>query len=522
MDVDGFLDVLRGLRDGRIERRAVDAPAPSAFAAGILAAQPYAFLDDAPLEERRTQAVLARRTLDVKSADELGALDPEANRRVREEAWPAPGDAEEVHEALLWMGYLTEGEGAPWLSWLHELEAAGRVELDGGRWFAREASRDPLDVLRGRLEALGPVVSDDPLLYQLEREGTVLRGRFEGQDGWCSRRLLARIHRYTLDRLRKEIEPVTASDFLRFLASWQHVDEDRKLEGPRGVAEVLRQLAGFDVPAAAWEATVLPARIRGYRREWLDELTLSGEFAWGRVWGSAAGAARTTPLCFVRRDELLQWTALGGSPDLEALRGTARDVHRALAEKGAMFTQELARAARLLEAQLEAGLGELVSRGLATCDSYGGLRQLIAPASRRRVRVPVAGRWSLVPRDTTDAAPPVSPDFVARQLLLRTGVVFKRTTAREKQPLPWRDIVRALRTMEARGEVRGGRFVAGFDGEQYALPEAVPMLRAVRRARQAAPGLPVYCSAADPLNLRGILTPDDRVSPLSRGKVLVA
>jgi ATP-dependent Lhr-like helicase len=539
MDIDGFLDVLRRLRDGRIERRAVDSPSPSAFAAGILAAQPYAFLDDAPLEERRTQAVFARRTLDVKSADELGALDPEAIRRVREEAWPAPSDAEEVHEALLWMGFVTESEAAPWLPLLRDLAAAGRVELDGGRWFAREASRDPLEVLRGRLEALGPIVSDDPLLYQLEREGSVLRGRFEGQDGWCSRRLLARIHRYTLDRLRKEIEPVTAADFLRFLASWQHVDEDHKLEGPRGVAEVLRQLAGFDVPAAAWEAAVLPARVRGYRREWLDELTLSGEFAWSRVWGSAAGAARTTPLCFVRRDELLQWTALAAGtrraddlPDVDALRGTAREVHRALADRGAMFTQELARAAKLLESQLEAGLGELVSRGLVTCDSYGGLRQLIAPASRRRVRVPVAGRWSLVPRDGADAP---GPDFVARQLLLRTGVVFKRTTMREKQPLPWRDVVRALRTMEARGEVRGGRFVAGFDGEQYALPEAVPMLRAVRRdraaraardgatpARTASAAEAIYCSAADPLNLRGILTPDDRVSPLSRGKVLVA
>jgi ATP-dependent helicase Lhr and Lhr-like helicase len=520
MDVEGFLCVLRGLRDGSIERLAVDSAEPSAFAAGILAAQPYTFLDDAPLEERRTQAVLARRTLGVRSADELGALDPDAIRRVREEAWPSPADPEEVHEALLWMGYVTAAEGAPWNEWLHLLRGAGRVVLEGDRWFAVEASRHAVDVLRGRMEALGPVVSDDPLMLELEREGTVLRGRFEGRQGWCSRRLLARIHLYTLERLRKEIEPVTAAEFLRFLTAWQHVDDDRKLEGPRGVAEVVRQLAGFDVAASAWEASVLPARVRGYSKEWLDDLTLSGEVAWARLWGSAAGAVRTTPICLVPRDAIDAWVALGRSRAAGGdgeLRGAAREVLRALTERGAMFPKELARAARLLDAELETGLGELVSRGLVTCDSYAGLRSLVAPASRRRIRVPVAGRWSLLARDAGEAP---GPEFVARQLLRRTGVVFRKTMAREKQPIPWRDVVRELRRLEARGEVRGGRFVAGFDGEQYALPEAVSLLRAVRR--RGAPESPMYCSAADPLNLRGILTPDERVSPFARTKVLVA
>ncbi|HEX9296480.1 MAG TPA: helicase-related protein, partial [Polyangiaceae bacterium] len=465
MDFDGFVEVLRGLRSGSIERRAIDVPEPSVFAHGILAAQPYTFLDDAPLEERRTQAVLARRTLDVKTADELGALDPEAIRRVREEAWPAPANVEEVHEALLWMGYATVAEAQPWAEWLAELSAAGRVELEGERWFAREASRDPKDVLRGRLEALGPIVSDDPLLFELEHEGCVLRGRFEGQPGWCSRRLLARIHRYTLDRLRKEIEPVTAADFLRFLTCWQHVDEEHRLEGPRGVAEIIRQLAGFEVPAIAWEASVLPARVRGYRREWLDELTLSGEMAWGRLWGSAASPIRTTPVCIVPRDELDVWTSLSNPPDTGVLTGAAREIHAALVSRGAMFPQELARAARLLPSELENGLGELVARGLLTCDSFGGLRTLLVPASRRRVRTPVAGRWSLLHHDSLEAAP---VEAVARQLLRRTGVVFRKTIGREKQPLPWRDLLRVLRTLEARGDVRGGRFVAGFDGEQYA------------------------------------------------------
>lgn len=515
MDVEGFLEVLRKLRDGRIQRVAIDTPEPSAFAQGILSAQPYTFLDDAPLEERRTQAVMARRTLDVKTADELGALDPEAIRRVREEAWPRPENAEEVHEALLWMGYVTAEEARPWQAWIDELARAGRVVLDDGRWFAPEATRDPKAVLRGRLEALGPVFLDDPLHYELEREGIVLRGRFEGRAGWCDRRLLARIHRYTIERLRKEIEPVTAAEFLRFLGCWQHVDEEHQLEGPLGVAEAVRQLAGFEVPAAAWEASVLPARVRGYRREWLDQLTLSGEAAWGRLWGDGASAVRITPICLVPREDLDAWAGLSKPPSLEGLSGPGRDLYDVLARDGAQFPQQLARAAKLLPGHLEAGLGELIGRGLLTCDSFGALRWLIVPPSRRRAPMSTVGRWSLFRRE---ALPPPPPEFVARQLLRRTGVVFRKTIEREKQPVPWRDLARACRTLEARGEIRGGRFVAGFSGEQFALAEAVTLLRAVRK-RGATP--PVSVSAADPLNFRGILTPDDRVPPVARQKVLV-
>src|SRR6185503_4220954 len=189
MDVDGFLEVLEALHDGRIERRAVDTVEPSAFARGILSAQPYTFLDDAPLEERRTQAVLSRRTLDAKTADTIGALDPDAIARVKEEAWPQPASAEEVHEALLWMGYVTEEEGRPWQEWLEALAADGRAVRESDRWFATEATRDPKAVLRGRMEALGPVFSDDPLMVHLEAEGVVLRVRIEGAPAWCDRRL---------------------------------------------------------------------------------------------------------------------------------------------------------------------------------------------------------------------------------------------------------------------------------------------------------------------------------------------
>ena len=519
MDVEGFLEVLRGLKDGSIQKAAIDTVEPSAFARGILSAQPYAFLDDAPLEERRTQAVMSRRVLDVKSADQLGALDPEAIERVREEAWPQPASAEEVHEALLWMGYVTEEEGRPWEEWLAELVRAGRAAREGNRFFAVEASRDPRAVWKGRLEALGPVVSDDPVLRELEAEGVALRTRVAGREAWCDRRLLARIHRYTLERLRKEIEPVTAAELLRFLGCWQHAEPAYRLEGPRGVAEVVSQLAGFEVPAAAWEASVLPTRVNRYKREWLDSVTLSGEVVWGRLWGSGAGAVRRTPVCLVPRAELEHWTALAGTAPRETPTGTALAVHEALERKGAMFLQELCRATSLPPSFVEAGLCDLVAQGRVTCDSFGGLRLLIVPASRRKAGTAAPGRWSLIAREATEAPP---AEFVARQLLRRTGVVFRKTLAREKQPVPWRDIARVLRTLEARGEVRGGRFVAGFDGEQYALPEAVTLLRRLRREGAPESALPLTVSAADPLNYRGILTPDEKVAPTTRGQVRVA
>jgi ATP-dependent Lhr-like helicase len=515
MDVEGFLEVLRGLRDGRIRKVTVDTPEPSVLARGILSAKPYAFLDDAPLEERRTQAVMARRTLDPQTADELGALDADAVRRVCDEAWPQPANAEEVHEALLWMGHVTEKEAESWDPWMDELRLAGRIVLDEGRWFAVEATRDPLAVLRGRMEALGPVFSDDPLLPQLEAQGLVLRVRLDGRNAWCDRRLLARIHRYTVDRLRREIAPVTAAEFLRFLACWQHVDEAYRLEGRGGLSKVLRQLAGFEAPARAWEASILPARVRGYRREWIDQLTLCGEFAWGRLWGAGSAPVRTTPVTFVPREELALWSDLAGEADATGLGAHARELHELLARRGAMFPQELERGAGLLRSHVEMGLAELIGRGLVTCDAFGGLRQLLAPPSRRRAPIATVGRWGAFRSAETE---PASAEFVARRLLRRTGVVFRRTVMRERAPVPWRDLLRVYRRLELRGDVRGGRFVAGFDGEQYALPEAVRLLRRVRKTGDRSE---VHVDAADPLNFRGILTPDARVSPVSRRRVPV-
>lgn len=581
-DIEGLTKVLEGLRDGSIERIAVDTVEPSAFAHGILNTQPYGFLDDAPLEERRTQAVLNRRALRAQDLDSIGALDPAAVERVRQEAWPAPGNAEEVHEALMWMGYVTDAEAGPWQAWLEWLQSERRVRYEAGVWRAVDGLSDPKAVLLGRLEALGPVTENDPRIHifdvpadeaasatlqtlmALERDGAVLRTRLNGATAWCERRLLARIHRYTIETLRQQIEPVSAADFMRFLASWQHVRAEHRLEGPRGVAEVLTQLAGFEAPVYAWEAEILPRRVEGYRREWLDELTLSGEFAWGRLWGGGGSAIRVTPLSFVPRDNLDVWLSLTGPPSLEQLGGPAKDLLHVLTTHGAMFPRELGRAARLVPAHVEMGLAELIAHGCVTCDSFAALRQMITPPSRRKYDVQSVGRWSLFRRcpSSTDAEPAPSstafldsagardgrmtrhaaltrsseqPDdgsspaveMIARQMLRRTGVVFRRLMLRERLPVSWSSLVRVYRRMELRGELRGGRFVAGFSGEQFALPQAVETLRRLRRIGDGKLPVPqtdgdsIIVSAADPLNLRGVLTPDERVSPMLRRKIAV-
>ncbi len=539
MDLEGLREVLAGIRDGRIDRVAIDTSEPSAFAAGILNAMPYAFLDDAPLEERRTQAVIARRGLDRVGADTLGALDPRAVAAVRDQAWPRPLDAEEVHEALLWMGYVRDDEAraSGWMDHLASLEAAGRADHEGDRWYAVEASRDPVATLRGRLEALGPVFvtggaprleEDAPgAILRLEQEGVAMRCRIDGRDAWCDRRLLARIQRETLDALRREIEPVSAAAFWRFLARWQHAAEGCRLEGPRGVMEIIRQLAGFEGPAGAWESGILTTRVHHYRGEWIDALALSGDCVWLRLWGEGSAPVRSTPICLIPRADLDEWLALAPPRTGETpLTSHARTVLARLEERGASFVADLTRTSRLLEDHVEMGLAELVGRGMVTCDSFEGLRWLLGPAARRRApRRPPAGRWSLLDRGgdddptargDTDRADGAAA-FAARQLLRRYGVVFKRLLDRERIPVAWRDLHRAYRLMELRGECRGGRFVARFSGEQFALAEAVAELRSGRDA----PADPLSLSAADPLNLQGILTPDERIPAHTRRRVRV-
>jgi ATP-dependent Lhr-like helicase len=567
MDIDGLERLLAGIGGGEVRVVARDLTQPSPLALEVLSARPYAFLDDAPLEERRTQAVMARRWMAPESAAELGRLDPDAIARVRSEAWPDPVSAEELHDALLWLGCLSEDEvhdASEWSGWLAALSRADRVvRLRIGHtylWVAAERApqfrvlpdeaESLADILRGRLEGLGPVTQAalaGPLgldaeqigtaLAVLEAEGTALRGRFtpgNNAEEWCDRRLLARIHHYTVRRLRAEIEPVAARDFLRFLFDWQHLTDETRLEGPEAVPAAVAQLEGFEAPASAWETEILPARITGYEPAWLDDMCLAGWVAWARLTpGSRMSApVRTTPITLFARRHAVSWTALGG-PGIEA-QPSARGqrVLACLRAQGASFFEELAETTGLLRPEVEEALGELVSLGLVSSDSFGGLRALLVPSDRRKslgssgrrrrvmkFAIEDAGRWALLHRATDPQSKAAAAECVARALLHRYGVVFWRLLARESESLPpWRDLLRIYRRLEARGEIRGGRFVSGFSGEQYALPEAVGMLREVRRRPER--GVFVSLSGADPLNLTGILTPGARIAALTGNRMV--
>ncbi|HZL85465.1 MAG TPA: DEAD/DEAH box helicase [Candidatus Krumholzibacteria bacterium] len=649
MDIRALESLLERVASGAIAIVARDRTEPSPLAQEILNARPYAFLDDAPLEERRTQAVASRRWLDPQSAADLGALDAEAITRVRAEIWPQPENADEMHEALVLFGFLSVAEtgrathadfvpsdiaiqetplASRWDEFLVPLVSTRRAATlrpEGGHelWIAAErlpqfaalfpgVRSDPplvppprtaarsdeamtpetalVEILRSRLEGAGPITAAalaQPLgiplsaaeiaLLTLETEGFVLRGRFtpgvEEQE-WCERRLLARIHRYTLDRLRREIEPVSAADFIRFLFEWQRLAPQHDVEGPEGLAAVVAQLEGFEAPANAWENEILPARVADYDPVWLDSLCLSGRCVWSRLsagrsaWRSEgvseaassvnappdpvrrgrAGPVRTTPMALLERRNLASWPQLEVWPEEMRLTAAAQRVVTHLETRGASFFDDIVLSTRLLRTQVESALGELVAHGVVTADSFMGLRALLVPSSRRKplreggrrrhagahFGVEDAGRWGLVRRRDAaiDAAHPVGPpdaahsigtpasnaDAVARVLLRRWGVVFRKLVERETAAPVWGDLLRALRRMEARGEIRGGRFVDGFAGEQFALPEAVGTLRQVRRSPRE--GILVAISGADPLNLVGVLTPGPRVPSHADNRVL--
>ncbi|MEW5709339.1 MAG: DEAD/DEAH box helicase [Pseudomonadota bacterium] len=604
MDVEGLERLLAALARGEVQVIARDLTSPSPLALEILSARPYAFLDDAPLEERRTQAVVSRRWLDPQTAADLGRLDPEAIARVREEAWPEAETADELHDALLWLGYLSDAEVERQPSWCALLEAlarqrrAGRLDLGGARgglWIAAErlpqfqslyperavtpALEAPpeyaarawspeealTEIVRGRLEGLGPVTARglaaagalpagpvEGALARLEAEGFALRGRFTPgatEDEWCERGLLARIHRYTLKRLRSEIQPVVSGDFLRFLLRWQRLAPEERMQGPDAVAAVIAQLEGFEAPAVAWESEILPARVAGYDPVWLDDLCLAGRVAWMRVDAQrlspererVAGPVRATPVTLVLRRHLNHWAKLAPKIDPAALRlsSRARAVLEHLAAHGASFFDEIVDGARLPRTYVEEALGELTAWGLASCDSFAGLRALLLPAGRRRPMggggerrrrtalfgIEDAGRWFLVGRLGEPAGrpgagfDPQAVEHAARTLLKRYGVVFWKLVYREADVLPpWRELLMAYRRLEARGEIRGGRFVDGFAGEQFALPEAVGLLRDTRREEKN--GELVCVSGADPLNLVGLLVPGPRVPALAANRVL--
>ncbi len=700
MDVDSLERLLTAIERNEKNLFARDVIEASPLAQEILNARPYAYLDDAPLEERRTRAVQQRRWLDPQTAKDMGRLDQGAIDRVRDEAWPRVDNADELHDALVELGFVTEQEGSEWTDFFTELKndrraavlqvnagsadilsamSAQREKTDADRmsalpalWIAAErlpqinalfpsATLQPpiaapesfapvawtfetaiVEILRGRLEGLGPVtvaalaqslgLSGNDVqsgLLKLEAEGFVIRGQFTpggAETEWSARRLLARIHSYTLNRLRQEIEPVSTADFMRYLLAWQKVAPDHQMEGPESLRVIIELLEGFEAPAAAWEGELLPSRLAEYDPAWLDALCLSGEVVWARLTpptppSAAARAAavenggertrgaapvRNTPIALVRRKNFAIWNSVFPQPALNELEfsTTTRAVHEYLAARGASFFSDIVAGTRLLRAQVEESLAELVANGLVISDSFAGLRALLTPASRKTqaaarrkhrqgaYEMSSAGRWSLLQRLTGTAG--VSPatarrslaegenlsmperqslsarnggkaagsptvmagsidseaaEEIAHILLKRYGVVFKRLLEREGIALPWRVLLRIYHRLEARGEIRGGRFVAGISGEQFALPEAVGMLRAIRRTRSGpvdfglrsphyeepslTVGLPpgadgataaqeslISVSAADPLNLAGIITPGARVTAHTANRIL--
>jgi ATP-dependent Lhr-like helicase len=566
MDLDGFLRLLQRIEDSSIEVVCRDLAAPSPLAHAVIGAKPYAFLDDGEAEERRTRAITTQRLLEPKDAADLGRVDPEAIARVRAEAWPEIGSHDELHDALVVHGFLTAPEVESWKRLLERLREERRVVYHDGLWVAAERSAEferakdgdlesLAEILRSRLELLGPVsegtiavtldLPDSQVraaLLMLEAQGSIMRGRFGGPgEEWCERRLLIRIHRYTRDRKRSEIQAVPQAQLMRFLFRWQRVameERDDRREGEAGLLAVLRELEGFAVPAGAWERDILPLRVKNYSRRDLDKLCAAGRIAWYREAETSASEVapasapvRSTPITLVERDTLVHWQKRQAAPAaIEGLSPRAQRVLESLKDHGASFFSDLVHDTGLVRAEVELALGELVSRGRVTSDSFAGVRALITSKRRReklrQYRRPLtdvddAGRWSLPRRVAAqpDVAALADPavEHIARVLLRRYGIVFRKILERESGLPPWRELFYVYRRLEARGEIRGGRFVSGFAGEQFALPEAADLLRSI--SREATMDR-VSISAADPLNLVGIVTPGDKVPALSANRVL--
>ncbi len=632
MDIEGLKAVLSGLADGRIRCIAVDTPVPSQFSHEILNANPYAYLDDAPLEERRARAVQMRRMLPESVLEEVGGLDPAAIAQVREEAWPDVRDADELHDVLHTLVALPESmrDGAGrWAYHFERLIGEGRAAaaMSGGRnyWVAAERAKtflvlfpeaqfaqaladvektalnrgdSLLNLVTGWMSHLGPTTATQlgetlrispaeitNALLRMEASGTVLRGSFSGAASrtgvsaphepgaavptqaqkheieWCERRLLARIHRLTVATLRKQIEPVTAAQFMQWLLRWQHVAAGTQVAGERGTLEVLRQLQGFEIPANAWERQVLARRIVDYDPKWLDQLCLTGSVGWGRLsphpatldYSSGRGSedeptlrrrrvipTSVAPITFFVREDADWMTPRHPGAEVSEKNGLSHGAQKVLdflRQRGASFFADIVRGTEKLKAEIETALWELVAAGLVTADGFDNLRSLIDPKRRAgqgsgRAMRPRhnAGRWALLhAEEVVERSRAV--EAACWMLLRRYGIVVRDVLAREANLPPWRELLGGFRRLEDRGEIRGGRFVDGFLGEQFALPVAVDSVRALRKldaAHDAAQGTnpqsrimqeTITLSAADPLNLVGILVPGERVPAISGNSV---
>jgi ATP-dependent Lhr-like helicase len=578
LDVDGVIEVVRGMESGRIRVHCCDTTEASVLAHEIVTARPYAFLDDEEFQNRRTNAVQLRRGLSVDLAS-VGTLDPAAIDSVHAEIQPAPETPDELHDLL--SALVVTRPRPEWQALFDRLLQSGRAvcaSAPGGGvaiWAVAEhagligagfESDDGAVVaaVRGHLEVSGIVTGADlasmtalpagRVAYALEalrHEGFAFSDRYTpGATGpeWVARRLLARMHAYSRRTRRQRVEPATAQDFMRFLLAWQHVSPGARLSGPGGLVTVLDQLQGFEAAAVAWEPEILSRRLEHYRSGWLDELCHAGEAAWLRLAPRArddadaplSAPSKATPIALVYRAHLgwlLAGARAGAAPACPEVGATA-EIVEVLSERGACFATDLVAATRRLPDDIERALWDGVSRGLIMCDGFAAIRARVA-GTRAAVRshrfshaarlatatAPSAGRWSLVPTGAAAAGSDGSDgldghdlaEAVAEQLLQRWGVVFRDLAGRDSFRLPWRELQWALRRLEDRGLVRGGRFVSGFSGEQYALPAAADQLARIRR--QPKTGEAVVVNATDPLNLVGLVVPGQTVQAVRTKRV---
>ena len=621
MDIGELTELLIGIEEDRFELIAKDLREPSPFAQEIINARPYAFLDDAPFEERRTNAIKNRSWLDPAEAGNLAVLDPEAIRRVSDEAWPQVTNVEELHDALLTLGYITAEEikRHSYARFLPELSDQNRVTevksvgvhlwiaaeripcfivlypdaslsvtnlpdtCTRKQWQLEDACRE---VVRGRLEGLGPVTASQLVhetswapaqvqqaLVALEIEGYAFQGNFAPTGAadpaiqWCERRLLQRIHRYTIDVHRKAVKPVSLQSYTRFLFDLHQIQPQSveatqefprdTIDGQTALQSVLGIMDGIAAPAVAWEADIIPARIKNYDPNWLDVMCISGRTIWGRLSAAPgrtdgearkAGPVKTTPIVLASRENLDIWQILATtSGDSEANTQPGHDaaiLAQHLHLRGASFFSEIQRHTGLLRAQLETGLGELVSLGMVSSDSFTGLRALLTPADRKPGRksgrsrramfgIEDAGRWALLHQppanraenqiDSESMLDNEELERLVRIYLQRWGVVFRRVLEREAFAPPWRVLVRVLRRMELQGKIRGGRFIAGVGGEQFAYPETIDSLRRISRQTESLSGGPseyTALAAVDPANLLYLVYPETRLPRVPGNRVL--
>ena len=600
MDIDELESLFSRIQIGEVEVSFRDLREPSPLSESILNARPYTFLDGAPLEERRVQAVRTRRWLEPQDARNLGKLEKGAIQAVKQEAWPVVSDADELYDVLVMHGFLTDREclqsqGGAWLPFLASLLASKQTvsidlkddlelriaieripqfELLYGKSISLENTTVPetirefpsgnaeealIDLIRGRISLLGPTTASgiardiglpekriNLALLSLESEGIVIRGHFspdrpsDAEIEWCERRLLARIYKYTLEKLRRAIKPISSADFMRFLLIWHNLTESTQKEGPEALNEVLDKLDGYACPAVSWESDVFPSRVKDYDYMWLDAYCLSGKTMWGRYLRTQSAKAvntpiRTTPITLTNRTTVFSWPLCSSEPCRPILSQSALQVLEFLKADGALFYQDILARSKMLKSEVEGAIAELVAAGILTCDSFAGLRALLIPENYKvrsgRGRKPVfrmelAGRWSIIESGfkeedsrPVDRTIPLEADIeqCVRILLKRYGVVFKRVLMRENGIPAWRDLVRVMRRMEDRGEIRGGRFVDGW-GEQYALPEAVTVIRSLKRKQPQ--GELVSVSACDPVNLVGIITPGKRIPAIPGNRIL--